>query len=159
MITCEALKKCLAYNPITGCFRWLVTTGRAKVGIIAGCLHHEGYRLIKINWRKYPAHWLAFLYMKGRWPKSQMDHINGLRADNRWKNLREATNKLNSENRRRANRNNGSKLLGAYRYPGGWRSAIGSNGKIYQLGCFRTAKQAHQAYVRAKRKLHAGCTL
>lgn len=37
--------------------------------------------------------------MTGEWPKDQIDHINRIKDDDRWENLREATQSQNSYNR------------------------------------------------------------
>jgi hypothetical protein len=59
----------------------------------------NGYITIGFKYKHYLAHRLAFLYMTGQWPKEQLDHINGIRDDNKWANLREATPGQNSTNR------------------------------------------------------------
>ena len=48
--------------------------------------------------KKYYAHRLAWLYVHGEFPKNGMDHINGLRNDNRIINLRAVSDKENSRN-------------------------------------------------------------
>lgn len=47
----------------------------------------------------YLAHRLAFLYMTGAFPTNQVDHINRVRNDNRFINLREVLPSDNSKNR------------------------------------------------------------
>jgi len=98
--------------------------------------------------------------MTGFWPENQIDHINGARADNRFTNLREATNKENSENIKRARRSNKStEVLGVYTRGLKFRAQITHAGKIQRLGTFKTAEEAHQAYLTAKRDLHLFNTL
>lgn len=47
----------------------------------------------------YKASRLAWLYMTGEWPKYEMDHINHVKDDNRWVNLRDVTPAENCANR------------------------------------------------------------
>lgn len=58
-----------------------------KVGSIAGSVSKNGYIEIDIDARRYTVHRLAFLYINGKFPDSVVDHVNGDKADNRWRNL------------------------------------------------------------------------
>lgn len=98
-LTQERLKELLDYEPETGLFRWKISISRrAIVGEIAGSDHGNGYIEIGILGKKYYCHRIAWLYMTGEWPASQIDHINRVRRDNRWGNLREATQSENMLN-------------------------------------------------------------
>lgn len=162
MITQARLKELLHYDPDTGVFTWRVNVGsRAKAGAPAGTKCESlGYYFIRIDNQRRPAHRLAFLYMEGALPVKFVDHINGDGFDNRWTNLRHATPEMNSENQRAARGDNKStRLLGAY--PNGKRycAKITVKGKVLCLGTYDTPEEAHQAYLTAKRELHAGCTI
>ena len=103
MLTAKRLRKVLSYAPATGIFRWKVSaSSRAPVGAIAGAKNGRGYRQIRIGGRPYSASRLAWLYMTGKWPNSEISYINGKPSDTRWANLREATS---SQNRSRPKRN------------------------------------------------------
>jgi hypothetical protein len=92
MLTANRLCKVLSYAPATGIFRWKVSAStRAPVGTIAGAKNGRGYRQIRINGRPYSASRLAWLYMTGKWPSSEISYVNGKPSDTRWANLREAT--------------------------------------------------------------------
>jgi hypothetical protein len=96
-MTADELKRVLTYEADTGLFRWLVPTNRQVVnGAVAGRKTTTGYWNICINKKRYMAHRLAWLYVYGRWPADQIDHINRNRIDNRIANLREATNSQNN---------------------------------------------------------------
>jgi hypothetical protein len=97
--------------------------------------------------------------MTGAWPAGQVDHLNGARTDNRWTNLREATAAVNSQNQRVAYPRNKSGFLGVRAFRAGWTAQITVARKQVYLGNFSTPEAAHEAYVKAKRELHAGCTL
>jgi len=147
MITTERLRELLDYNPETGVFRWRAPRRgvmRKSAGV-AGVLFSKGYRYIGIEGRKYYAHRLAWFYAHGRWPACQIDHINGLRDDNRIANLREATSRDN-------NRNSKPKVLGrkGIRLMGRkWAARIKVDGRGVHLGMFATAEAAHAAYRKA----------
>jgi hypothetical protein len=97
----EQLKHLLHYDPVTGIWTWRNPLPRSKVkpGDIAGRVTQSGYRQLRIASGFYYSAPLACMYMKGRWPLEQMDHINRIRDDDRWENLREASQSQNSYNR------------------------------------------------------------
>jgi hypothetical protein len=102
MLTAKRLREVLSYAPTTGIFRWKVSaSSRAPVGAIAGAKNGRGYHQIRIGGRPYSASRLAWLYMTGKWPNSEISYINGKPSDTRWANLREATS---SQNRSRPER-------------------------------------------------------
>lgn len=161
-ITADEVRRLLHYDPLTGIFTRKVTTcARGKAGAVAGTLNDSGYILIALHSLQYRAHRLAWLYMTGEWPKHEVDHINCVRDDNRWENLRDLPTRINSQNRRHAMKNSKTGLLGA-----SWnakdqkfaaRLKVGS--RYLSLGYHDTAEAAHAAYVAAKRTHHPGCTL
>jgi len=103
MLTAKRLRKVLSYAPTTGIFRWKVSaSSRAPVGAIAGAKNGRGYHQIRIGGRPYSASRLAWLYMTGKWPNSEVSYINGKPSDTRWANFREATSSSN-RNRPRGN--------------------------------------------------------
>ena len=52
----------------------------------------RGYRWIEIDGHPYRSDHVAFLYVTGKWPRGDIEHINGNNADDRWANLREVPN-------------------------------------------------------------------
>ncbi len=161
-LTAEQLRAALDYEPNSGIFRWRERyTNSVKVGDVAGCLHSKGYVHIWIRSAPHYAHRLAWLYVHGEWPRMAIDHINGDKADNRIANLRLATPTLNQQNMRKAGKFSSTGLLGAQvcRFTGLYRARIRVDGRPVEIGRFRTAIEAHEAYVAAKRRLHEGCTI
>jgi hypothetical protein len=135
---------------------------RAKAGDVAGGVCKPlGYWQIRLDQRTYLGHRLAWLHVHGRWPVGVIDHINGDRGDNRLSNLREVSQRTNTENQRKVIRGTASGLLGVYPYgnQGRFTSKIKVGRENIHIGCFDTAEEAHEAYLTAKRQLHAGCTL
>lgn len=82
-------------------------------------------------------------------------------ADNRWQNLRAATRHLNMQNRRNPKRHSVSGFLGVcwHAQRKKWLASIFVNGKQRSLGLHATPELAHEAYLKAKRILHPGCTI
>lgn len=112
-LTQEYLKECLTYDPDTGIFVWNerpISHFKTKRSYSTWNSHYSnkesgsenisnGYVVIRIDNKKlYMAHRLAFLYMEGYLPENQVDHINRIRNDNRWINLREVSNQCNLQN-------------------------------------------------------------
>lgn len=161
-LTAEKLRDLRIYHPETGVFvRKIPAHNWAKGTIVAGTLSH-GYIRMTVVQKIYAAHRLAWLWMTGKWPSMDIDHIDGNRANNAWGNLRQVDRSTNLENLRAAKSSNRSTgLLGAYRSPtqGRYVSRIQVRGVNKSLGSFGTAQEAHEAYVTAKRELHKGNTL
>jgi hypothetical protein len=146
MLTAERLRELLAYDPETGVFtrRVQAARGRGRAGDVAGWVEPDGYVRIRLDGRKCRAHRLAWLYMTGKWPNDQIDHINGRTGDNRWVNLRAATHSENQCNRP-LQLNNSTGYKGVYPYRGAWRARIKKGGRFIHIGTFATAEAAHVA--------------
>jgi hypothetical protein len=155
-LTAERLRYLLDYDPITGGFtRKVRHCSSVSVGEVAGYNGGHGYMMIGIDGRKYKSHRLAWLYMHGRWPANEIDHINGIRSDNRIENLREATNAENRQNQK-VPKNSTSGHIGVNfdkRY-GKWRARIKKARKEFSLGYFSSIEDAIAARAKAKAKMH-----
>lgn len=116
---------------------------------------------IKALGKKCNAHRLAWLHFYGEWPAGEVDHINGIKTDNRIKNLRDAARELNSQNQRRAHHRNQAGLLGVTvdKARGKWLASIFHDGKKRHLGRFNSPEEAHARYIQEKRLVHPGCTI
>jgi len=140
----STLKKILDYNPKTGCFTWLRTSGsRAVKGRRAGYIRGDGYEKIMIDGNDYYAHRLAWFYMTGEWPKHHIDHINHNPSDNRIENLRVATNHQNRKNMNvyKKNKFGLSGIRWDYKAER-WRVQIGVEGNGLYLGSFASLFEA-----------------
>lgn len=164
-MTYDDLHSMFAYSKRTGRLTWRVAHrgrgGFTVVGADVGFVGDAGYRRTTLSGRDYLIHRIIWCMVTGSWPDFALDHRNGIRTDNRWTNLREAPGSINQENRRAAHHNTTSRLIGAWPAScgGKWRSAIKYDGSVHFLGYFPTAMDAHLAYLKAKRKFHAGCTI
>lgn len=152
MITQNELKKLLSYDPETGVFT-RVTSRRGSRPTV-GTIRPDGYCSICVNYKSYLAHRLAWLWMTGDHPSDQVDHINGNRSDNRWCNLRSATNKQNSENCRLYSCNK-TGVRGAVidKRTGKYIARIRHFGKDVHVGVFDDAESADRALKDARDKL------
>lgn len=164
MVTQERLKELLNYNPDTGVFEWKIDirAGRNKAFLIvaagarAGFYGTYGYRYFVADGERHAEHRWAFLYMTGKLPPKHIDvdHVNMVRDDNRWANIRLATRSQNMQNITSPHADNQTGKLGVEVKRDKFSARICINGIRYSLGSFATADLAHEAYIAAKRKLH-----
>jgi hypothetical protein len=156
-VTAEYVRDILDYDQASGIFRWRSRSDvSAKwnaryAGAIAGNKDHRpqyrGRTTISINKQQYLAHRLAFLFVVGRWPNPEIDHINGEPGDNRWENLREVGRIQNLQNKRiQSNNKTGLKAVTWKSDKQKWRSVIQVNGRQKHLGYFARKENAALAY-------------
>ena len=155
MITQKRLKELFDYDDSTGNLVWKVNRGTNKmIKKMAGTAASKGYWRMYVDYKWYQAHRLVWLWHHGFMPKKYLDHINGVRHDNRIENLREATHSENAQNQKKANTRNLSGLLGVSKDRKRWRSEIKINDRRIHIGMFATPEEAHLAYLAKKRELH-----
>lgn len=173
LVSPEDLKRLLRYEPDTGKLFWLprpieyfrdgegrYTAARAKAIFDTSFADKEaltsissgGYPRGNLFGRGLMAHRAAYCLMNGFWPTHQVDHMNGVRTDNRWSNLREATNQQNQQNSRSA-RGSSSKYVGVSicKKSGRWIAYICPDGTLINLGRFDTEEEAGRARDKAAR--------
>ncbi|MBF8728892.1 HNH endonuclease [Pseudomonas guariconensis] len=156
MLTYERLREQLTYDPDTGEFRWAVRKQKVKLGSVAGKVKKSGYIEIRLDLVSYQAHRLAWLYMTGKWPQGDIDHINRTPGDNRFENLRVASRSQNLCNvGALATSTTGVRGVDLHKASGKYRARIRANGKRIELGLFETLDEARNAYASA-RSLHHG---
>lgn len=136
-LTQERLIELLHYNKETGIFtRRIGVAGGGKAGSIAGYLN-KGYVTIGIDYRRYHAHRLAWLYVYGYIPESEIDHIDKIRHHNWITNLREVSHQCNIRNTGNFSHNSsGVKGIIWCKPNKNWRVTINVNGKQIQIGMF-----------------------
>ncbi len=160
MLTQERLKELFDYDPDTGLLtRRININYRAKIGDIITCLDHHGYIQLNIDGKVVKGHRIIWLYVYGELPDS-VDHINGIRNDNRICNLRSVSHETNQQNMRTKKINNKTGFLGVNQHhSGSYEASLSVNGKKKHIGNYSTPEEAHQAYLEAKRIYHDGCTI
>lgn len=156
MITQERLRELIDYNPITGMAFWRVNRrGGCKAGDRVGSIQYgskrsKPYRYFKLKEMgpgRVPFTHIVHLYMTGRWPDAEMDHIHGNTLDDRWLELRPSTREQNEANRG-ARKNSRIGIKGVSPTRGGrFKAEIYRCGVHKYLGTFATPQEAQAAYL------------
>jgi hypothetical protein len=149
----------LCYNPDTGKLTWrgkplrFGKISKRFAGKEAGNkMKPAGYVQVQVDGVNYRAHRLIWYMQTGSWPKGDIDHINGVRDDNRWENLRDVDRMTNLRNmRQRINPVSGVSKGGR---SSNWRAYIQIEGKYVHLGVFDCYCEAVKA--RKKAEKHYG---
>ncbi len=142
MLSAERLRAVLDYDPETGRFT------RKANGNSVFSNNKSGYIQIGIDGKMYTGHRLAWLHIHGELPPDQIDHINGVRDDNRITNLRESSQADNCGNVAR-HQDNKSGYKGVFQCRGKWQAQVCRDGVKKHLGTFETPEAAHAAYCEA----------
>lgn len=158
-LTAQRLRELFEYNDVSGVLRWR----KGKVaGRVAGSITPKGYLKLKLGGTSYRVHRLIWCYMTGDWPDEHLhvDHIDGVRTNNAWENLRLITPALNLQNRRQNSGVGRSRMLGVsvtrYKSSTYFVANIRVDGVTKYLGSFRSEEAASAAYMKAKLTLHPG---
>jgi hypothetical protein len=153
-LTAERLKELLSYDPDTGVFRREKTNQKKLVGSVAGCKNGvSGYRVVRVADSLYLEHRLAWLYV---WPVDQIDHINGIRDDNRIVNLREASATENMQNYAlRRDNSSGHQGVCWNKSAKKWHVQVRSPDGKNHVGYFDSLDAAVEARAKAKAERHA----
>ena len=155
------LHELLTYDPVVGTFIWNTrepkhftqTPQRTQDWLCkwwntrfantpAGSYDPAGYLLIRINGVDYRAHRIAWAMTYGAAP-GFIDHINGVRDDNRIQNLRSVNYDDNTKNaKKREDNRSGTTGVGYYPPKNKWRARINYKGRTIALGYFNTLEEA-----------------
>jgi hypothetical protein len=141
----EGIEDHLSYDPETGLFHCLATGTVKRDNLVTRQLSAKGYVRVKYKGKRYYAHRLAVWYITGAMPKDDVDHINGVKRDNSWSNLREATRSENMRNMKV--RGGSSKYKGVSKSGNRWQVRINleGSGEKY-IGFFTCEKESALAY-------------
>ena len=146
-LTVDQLKAVLSYNPETGIFT------RIRTGKPSGKVYPKSFGYVHIGVGNYifSAHRLAWLYMTGKHAPTAIDHINRVRDDNRWCNLRLATTMQNGANMSLSVRNKtGKQGICWCKRANKYKTYIRFNYKLIHLGYFEHLDDAVNARKKAE---------
>ena len=145
----DLLSAILDYNKDTGDFtykksQW-IGRKRNESGLV-GYHDKDGYLIFSTLGTTKKLHRVAWLFVNKSYPKGQIDHINGVRDDNRICNLRDVSMSENSKNRRVCSNNN-SGMMGVcwHKEKGKWHARITNKGKVTHIGYFKNIDDAFKA--------------
>lgn len=170
-VSAKRLREVLHYEESTGIFTWKAREANSfsskRASSIwkaryenrpAGSLNKIGYITIRIDGILTFAHRAAWAYVHGHWPPICIDHINACKSDNRISNLRLAGPSMNSMNRRIVRHDSSTGFMGvrASRSGRSYYAYVCLNHRQHHIGAFKTAEEAHAAYLVAKDRLHPG---
>lgn len=134
----DHIKETYEYDPATGKIFW---KSKLKGKETFKSIITAGYLYGKIHRKSYLAHRIAWLLHYGEWPKNDIDHINGIKTDNRLCNLRDVEHSENMKNRK-VSKLNRYGVHGVYKEINRWRVSIEANKKKHHIGCFKTFEEA-----------------
>ena len=149
----QQIKNMVFYDQSTGFFVWVDCKRKTLNGKTLGVYDKDGYLTAKINQTRYKLHRLEWFVFYDEWPQGQIDHINGIKDDNRICNLRIANNSENNCNRP-AQSNNRLGVRGVRFNNNRYQALICKNKKQIVLGSFKTLEEATAAYKTAAQRLH-----
>lgn len=150
----EYIKENFSYDQDAGIVTRLVNRASGKAGPASTKKDNRGYLLVKCKGQRMLQHRLAWILMTGHWPDGEIDHINGVRNDNRWINLRCVSKKENRMNKE-IYKNNKSGAIGVnwHKVTGKWVASIKADGKCIHLGVFNELSDAVSARKRAEKNM------
>lgn len=156
MINKEKLNEVFQYN-VDGSFTVKIKIGYRVVGqILSGSIDSYGYARLRVSGKQYIFHRLVWIYHHGDIPKThQIDHINGIKHDNRIENLRLATIAENAQNvNKRTDNSSGCIGVSWYKPLQKWRVQIQVHKRKLHLGYFNTKIEASDTYLKFKSEFH-----
>tara|TARA_R110000787_G_scaffold4219_1_gene16335 strand:+ start:9 stop:581 length:573 start_codon:yes stop_codon:yes gene_type:complete len=160
ILSAKELASLISYDPMTGKLHWLdrplglfktkraFSTWNARY---AGCealtaLNGSGYLHGGILGQKHRAHRVIWALQTGDWPEEDIDHINGVRSDNSWSNLRAVSRSDNMRNAAMPCTNTSGHVGVHWCKPlSKWAAQIMDDGKSIHLGNFIEKADAIQA--------------
>ena len=173
--TPEVLRQLMTYDPETGKLFWAqrgaewFTDGTYHTAEVQARIwntkyadkeaftpiNSRGYHTGTVKGKMLLAHRIAWAITHGRWPDHFLDHINGIRSDNRLCNLREATHAENSRNSDVPMGKSGVRgVRQDKRWRKKWQARITVDGVAKSLGYYDTMEEAIAARQAAVTKYH-----
>jgi hypothetical protein len=158
MINTDDLSKLFRYDPQTGVIYRKKKNGSEEVA--SHFAKRQGRNRVRVFGKWMYAYRVGWALYYGKWPSYEIDHINGVSCDDRISNLRDVPRKTNQENVRRATSRSITGVLGVSKDNNRYKTSINTGGgKMKYIGSFKTIEEAKEAFIKAKRTYHKGCTI
>ena len=159
-VSVALLSEALDYDPTSGVVAWKTrpmhhfcsrkswaSWNAVFAGKAVGRISVAGYLVFQITTQQkvstLKVHRVAWALHYGDWPKQQIDHVNGVRTDNRLVNLRDVSNFENARNHRRSSTNtSGYTGVTFHKRSGKWMAQINHKGQHHYLGVFQDIEEA-----------------
>ena len=156
MINKEILREYFDYNPDTGVMTWIKNPKRGQKVLGKSFGNNcQGYLVGMFKRKTYRVHRLIWMWMTGEWPEKDIDHINGIRDDNRWVNFRLADDIQNQQNAKMPKTNtSGVKWVSWHKRDKRWLVNLKINGKNYCFCAFKDFELAELVATEARDKYH-----
>lgn len=156
---CEELHRLFSYDAETGELLWRIRPSNRAVrvhpGDAAGTIGEKGYLVVGIARAYFLAHRLIWKMVTGCDPEDQIDHRDLNRANNRWINLRPASNGPNLANSKlRRDNKSGVKGVCWEESHKAWSAQIAVHGKQRRIGRFKDFDAAQTAITKERLRLH-----
>lgn len=157
----EAFRRKFVFNPETGLFYRRFSNGEVDCKPAGSVCKNSGYRYLCFAYRVFPASHLVWAFVHGELPEGVVDHINGVRSDDRPANLRLVDAFVNAQNRHGPARNRMVDLpIGVYPTRGGrFKASFVVRGIKHHVGVFDTVDEAESKYLEMRRLFSEGNTL
>lgn len=133
MIDESNVKDIFDYNAESGELSWKINASpNARRGDLIKYKDKDGYLIVRYKRKAYKAHRVIWLFVAGSWPTDTIDHINGIRDDNRRHNLRDVPYKVNLQNINNVRGRN--RCVGVYYSNNTYLASLTRNGCYKYLG-------------------------
>lgn len=156
MVSRERLLELFQYDAETGnLVRKIGRSGpKARAGDVAGRVTDKGYVRLYVDGSPYSAHRLIWFIKYGEYVE-EIDHINGIKSDNRIENLRSVTRSQNRMNvGAYSNNKSGVRGVSWSKANNKWKAQIQKDGRKIGIGYFSSIDEAKEAYMKAASKHH-----
>jgi hypothetical protein len=148
----DYLRQRLRYEPETGKLFWLDYEGMPPMwrsrwaGKEAFTSKGKGYLRGSVDYKMVLAHRAAWALHYGEWPDDQIDHINGVKDDNRISNLRVVSQQENTKNQFMSVKNtSGTTGVTWNKQKRKWKAQVMVDKRCLSLGYFNTIEEAAAA--------------
>ena len=162
----ELLREFFDYNPETGILKWKWrdvrhfelerysrTWNKQFAYKDVGWINANGYLATRIQGPSFLVQRVIWKLVTGDEPPELIDHIDGNKTNNRWKNFREANSKQSAHNQG-IRSSNTSGYRGVLNRNNRFMARVMIDGKFKSIGTFSTGEEASAAYEEKTKELY-----